>query len=278
MNCEKCGCEIPERAVICPDCGAILPRKTPETEEKRQTVPESASAMSSGIDPSAENPDAEESTPAKSLGGTSLPFLSARAEDGARGAHVEDPRAQQQAQQERRFRRRRIYWLSGIAAVLVLLGVLYGIFFGGYKLAVFRYVKGVDWCNGSMYVSLIPDAYMDYLEDTYDTTRRDVKDMLGDYFTYWNENYGAQGSMSYEIGAVTELSEADCESLSDTLQTSYGIDVEIRAARQVRITIDDGGSKAAEEATFVKIGAKWCCIEAMEDIDFVVQNDGYNVW
>ena len=31
-------------------------------------------------------------------------------------------------------------------------------------------------------------------------------------------------------------------------------------------------------ATFVKIGNRWCCMKAMEDIDFVCQNDGYNVW
>ena len=33
MKCEHCGYEAPERAVICPECGEILPRpKKPAAE------------------------------------------------------------------------------------------------------------------------------------------------------------------------------------------------------------------------------------------------------
>ena len=49
-------------------------------------------------------------------------------------------------------------------------------------------------------------------------------------------------------------------------------------AVEVSLTIDDGGTKASEKATFVKIGSRWCCMKAMEDMDYVCQNNGYNVW
>ena len=59
-----------------------------------------------------------------------------------------------------------------------------------------------------MYVALVPDAYMDYLETTYSTTRREVKSMMQDYFKYWNKNYGTDGRMSYDIGKTEEITDA----------------------------------------------------------------------
>ena len=166
-----------------------------------------------------------------------------------------------------------------MAASVVLAAVLYYVFFGGYKLAVYRYVKGVDRESGSMYVALVPDAYMDYLETTYSTTRREVKSMMQDYFKYWNKNYGTDGRMSYDIGKTEEITDADeISALESELKTDYNITVEIKKAVTVSVNIDDGGTKASEQATFVKIGNRWCCMKAMEDIDFVCQNDGYNVW
>ena len=166
-----------------------------------------------------------------------------------------------------------------MAFVLILLAVVYYVFFWGYKLAVFRYVKGVDYSSGSMYTALVPDAYMDYLESTYSTTRREVKSMMSDYFDYWNENYGTEGRMSYDIGHVQHISDADeLAALEDELDTSYDITVEISKAVEVSLIIDDGGTKASEKATFVKIGSRWCCMKAMEDMDYVCQNNGYNVW
>ncbi len=252
MKCEHCGCEIPERAVICPDCGAILPRQSEkEKNEQRQTAPSSSFSM---------------------------PFLSASADTVQDSEKTEDPELHKQKAEEKRFRLiRRTIFLCILAAVL-LVGILYGVFFGGYKLAAYRYVKGVDHCSGRMYLSLVPDAYMDYLENTYDTTRRDVKEMLSDYFTYWNANYGEEGSMSYTIDRTQTLDEETIVSLEQELQELYRIDVDIKKAVEADITIDDGGTKASESATFVKIGMKWCCMEAMEDIDFVVVNDGYDVW
>ena len=43
MKCEHCGYEAPERAVICPECGEILPRpKKPEAEEQAKKEPSPA--------------------------------------------------------------------------------------------------------------------------------------------------------------------------------------------------------------------------------------------
>ena len=181
--------------------------------------------------------------------------------------------------QEKTTRLTRRIVAAAVAAAVVLAAVLYYVFFGGYKLAVYRYVKGVDRESGSMYVALVPDAYMDYLETTYSTTRREVKSMMQDYFKYWNKNYGTDGRMSYDIGKTEEITDADeISALESELKTDYNITVEIKKAVTVSVNIDDGGTKASEQATFVKIGNRWCCMKSMEDIDFVCQNDGYNVW
>ena len=197
----------------------------------------------------------------------------------ADGIAAEDPEVLRRQKQEKTTRLTHRIVAAAVAAAVVLAAVLYYVFFGGYKLAVYRYVKGVDRESGSMYVALVPDAYMDYLETTYSTTRREVKSMMQDYFKYWNKNYGTDGRMSYDIGKTEEITDADeISALESELKTDYNITVEIKKAVTVSVNIDDGGTKASEQATFVKIGNRWCCMKAMEDIDFVCQNDGYNVW
>ena len=122
MKCEHCGYEAPERAVICPECGEILPRpKKPAAEEQAKKEP---------------SPAAEK---------FSMPFLSAPADlEKADGIAAEDPEELRRAAQEKKFRRTRRIVAAAVAFVLILLAVVYYVFFWGYKLAVFRYVKGVD--------------------------------------------------------------------------------------------------------------------------------------
>lgn len=251
MKCEKCGCEAPERAVICPECGEILPRPAAQQSDAAQrskTVPDAFS----------------------------MPYLSASADNVQE--ETEDPRKISEREQIRRNVRRRRIMFSAVAVVLVLAVVLYTVFLGGYKLAAFRYIKGVDYSSGSMYLALVPDPYMDYLETTYETTRRDVKESISDYFVSWNENYGNEGRMSYDITETDTLGDSEIESLENTLKEMYDITVEISKAVTVQFRIDDGGEIASERATFVKIGMKWCCMEAMERIDYVCQYDGYGQW
>ena len=160
MKCEHCGYDAPERAVICPECGEILPRpKKAEEEETEKAAVQKKTA-----------PDADS---------FSMPFLSAPADlEKADGIAAEDPEVLRRQKQEKTTRLTRRIVAAAVAAAVVLAAVLYYVFFGGYKLAVYRYVKGVDRESGSMYVALVPDAYMDYLETTYSTTRREVKSMI----------------------------------------------------------------------------------------------------
>ena len=61
MKCEHCGYDAPERAVICPECGEILPRpKKAEEEETEKAAVQKKTA-----------PDADS---------FSMPFLSAPAD------------------------------------------------------------------------------------------------------------------------------------------------------------------------------------------------------
>ena len=119
--------------MICPECGEILKRAPQETAEKKTAaVP---------------MPD-----------GFAMPFLAATGTDGDSSTTTEDPRVVLARAQEKRSRRLRIGIFSGIAVVLIALVTLYSVFLGGYKLAVYRYVKGVDRCSGAMYTALVPDA------------------------------------------------------------------------------------------------------------------------
>ena len=99
MKCEHCGYEAPERAVICPECGEILPRpKKPEAEEQAKKEP---------------SPAAEK---------FSMPFLSAPADlEKADGIAAEDPEELRRAAQEKKFRRTRRIVAAAVAFVLILL-------------------------------------------------------------------------------------------------------------------------------------------------------------
>jgi len=95
MKCEHCGYEAPERAVICPECGEILPRpKKPAAEEQAKKEP---------------SPTAEK---------FSMPFLSAPADlEKADGIAAEDPEELRRAAQEKKFRRTRRIVAAAVAFV-----------------------------------------------------------------------------------------------------------------------------------------------------------------
>lgn len=252
MKCEHCGYEAPERAVICPECGEILPREKKEADAEKA---EAKAAVSDSF---------------------SMPFLSSSGSQAMEQESEEDPREQAAQKQIQKNRlRRRIIGISA-AALLVLLIVLYVVFLGGYKLAAYRYIKGVDYSSGSMYVALVPDSYMDYLETTYETDRREVKSKIKDYFKSWNKNYGNTGRMTYRI--ISHEAVNDCGALEDSLKTAYNITVDIKKAVTVQFDVNDGGDKQKEKATFVQIGARWYCMEAMEQINYICEYDGYNQW
>ncbi len=251
MKCEHCGYEAPERAVICPECGEILPRPVSEPEQAQ----------------SAEIPD-----------NFSMPFLHAPVEEtGTHGGTV-DPNQLVAQKEIKRNVRRRLTITAVVAGILAILLVLYAVFFSGYKLAAYRYIKGADYESGSMYIALVPDAFMDYLESTYETTRRDIKETVSSYWAYWNENYGNEGSMSYDITSHYSLSESSLEELEEEIMEDYGIRVSITKAVKVNFSVDDGGNKQSEQGTFVKIGMKWCCIEAMDTIDYACYYAGSGGW
>ena len=103
MKCEHCGYDAPERAVICPECGEILPRpKKPAAEEQAKKEP---------------SPAAEK---------FSMPFLSAPADlEKADGIAAEDPKELRRAAQEKKFRRTRRIVAAAVAFVLILLAVFF---------------------------------------------------------------------------------------------------------------------------------------------------------
>ena len=100
MKCEKCGFEAPERAVICPECGEILPRVSAE-EQQTDAAPDSVSDR------------------------FSMPYLSSSADE------IQDAKIRVSSMLKKRIHRavirRRIIALV-IAAVLVIGITLYVVF------------------------------------------------------------------------------------------------------------------------------------------------------
>ena len=66
--------------------------------------------------------------------------------------------------------------------------------------------------------------------------------------------------------------------MEDSLKTAYNITVDIKKAVTVQFDVNDGGDKRKEKAHFVQIGAGWYCMEAMEQISYICEYDGYNQW
>lgn len=259
MKCEHCGSEAPERAVICPECGEILPREEKKKAAKQASLPTSfqTTYLNAGI-----------------------PAEEAEAEEDVSSAVRTDPALLERQKKIRKTRLvRRIVGLAALG-IVVLAVVLYTVFLGGYKRALYCYVKGADHANGGLYVSTVPDAFIDHLDSTYDNaTKREVKEMVGDYFVFWNQNYGNEGRISYEITHTEKITEEQAlGELESTLRSSYDISLEIEKAVQVKIKLNDGGVSGAESLTFIKVGMRWYSMEAMEDIEYICQNDGYGVW
>ncbi|MCD7958594.1 MAG: hypothetical protein LUF89_03530 [Ruminococcus sp.] len=250
MKCENCGYDAPERAIICPECGEPMPRQKNEEQHQSSEI----------------------------LDNFSMPYLQAPAADSGTNGGAIDPKETAQAKEIKHNLHKRWIIYGSILAVIAVLVIIYGIFFSGYKWAVFRYVKGADYSSGSLYLSLVPDEFVDYLETTYSTTRRDVKNMVSDYWVYWNENEGMEGSMSYDIQKHYSLGDTSIAELEEELMTNYNVDVDISKAESVTLVIDDGGLKSTEEATFFKVGLRWYCLEALDGIDEICEYDGYDVW
>ncbi len=186
-----------------------------------------------------------------------------------------DPREARRREKVRRARRTRLIVLAVVVVVLVVLGVIYGVRFSGYRLAVFRYVKGIDYESGSMYVSIVPDSYIDYIDGVYGYSRREIKEKVGSYFTTDNANYSGDTRLSYRITDKEWLEDSDVAAIEAQLKSSYGITVD--ASKAVTVTLKISGS-GTQTATFFKVGMRWCSLEALDTIDWVCKYSGYNLW
>lgn len=271
MKCNNCGASMEENAVRCPACGSpVDAASVSETEPAPQPV--------------------KSAEPSDAFSSFSMPYLSAEATvktSVQAEAAMEDPQqlAQQAAVRRNKWIRRGV--ALGIVVVLLVSTILYVVFFGGYKKPLYQYVKGMDKQRGSSYTAIVPNAYLEYLEDTYDMNRREVKEMMGNYFTASmeksEETYGSNVTISYDVLGTTEIT--DSQTLADyeaQLKESYNVDLSISKAVSVRTKLVYAGDTQSEYYTeslvFLKSGMKWYSLDAMKDMDYVAQYNGYGLW
>jgi len=219
-----------------------------------------------------------------------MPYLSAEATvktSVQAETAMEDPQqlAQQAAVRRNKWIRRGV--ALGIVVVLLVSIILYVVFFGGYKKPLYQYVKGMDKQRGSSYTAIVPNAYLEYLEDTYDMNRREVKEMMGNYFTASmeksKETYGSNVTISYDVLGTTEITDSQTlADYEDQLKESYNVDLSISKAVSVRTKLVYAGDTQSEYYTeslvFLKSGMKWYSLDAMKDMDYVAQYNGYGLW
>ncbi|MEE0438860.1 MAG: zinc-ribbon domain-containing protein [Ruminococcus sp.] len=271
MKCNNCGASMEEDAVRCPACGSpVDAASASETEPAPQP--------------------AKSAEPSDAFSSFSMPYLSAEATvktSVQAETAMEDPQqlAQQAAVRRNKWIRRGV--ALGIVVVLLVSIILYVVFFGGYKKPLYQYVKGMDKQRGSSYTAIVPNAYLEYLEDTYDMNRREVKEMMGNYFTASmeksKETYGSNVTISYDVLGTTEITDSQTlADYEDQLKESYNVDLSISKAVSVRTKLVYAGDTQSEYYTeslvFLKSGMKWYSLDAMKDMDYVAQYNGYGLW
>lgn len=253
MKCKFCEQELPEGAEKCPNCG--IPVRSNQTQES------SASMKSTYRTPEQiqQSDSAEE---------------------------IETPEARYE-RIERTSRRN--HWIAAACVLLVLILLVSGyfLFFSGYRAAIRRYVRGRDSMSGTRYCEIVPDSFLSELSNEYSMNRKEIRDCLDGYFNYakeqMEEDLGSNIEFAYERGEATVYT--DEETISEyetTLSEEYHITVSLDEVVLANVRISTTGDKRdmtdSVTLTLLKNGMKWYCMEAMEQVEYACQYEGYDLW
>lgn len=248
MLCKKCGCLLSDDATICKECGQKI-----SSEDSKKF---SSSYLSEGTSSSI-------------------------------SASLEDPTEKKYADMERKSRMIRRIVLIVIAVVILIFILVYFLLFAGYKTPLRRYITGRESSGGSRYSKIVPNEFLDKIEEDYGMSRPEIRKCLDSYFntakSKIEEDYGAGLNFSYEVKSNSEITnENNIQQLEDEFLDKYDVKVDISKASTVNIVLKtEGSEKSTTEQntlTFVKIGMKWYCMDAMEIINYACEYSGYNLW
>lgn len=276
-TCKKCGAELSDEAKLCRECGAL------------QSTGSSGGAFFSMPYLSAEHPAKTPAAAAESQ--TSIKNETLTEEEKKREKlridQITDPRERAFAKQDRRNRLIRIAALIAVI-VLVLCGVLYFILRStGYHRTLDKYIDGRTSNGGVQYLSIVPELYLLDAETLYGLSRPDIRSNTGGYLEYVEEqlaaDFGDDVDFSYKIvSESTTDDDVTADALEESILSNYGTELSISEVAYVTIRLTTKGSVTQttenKSLTFFKTGGNWCCMDAMQVVQFACENAGYELW
>ena len=254
MKCKFCEQELPEGAEKCPNCG--IPVRSNQKES-----PPIGAAMTTYRTPE-------------------------QVKDAEPIADIEPPEVRYE-RLERTSRRNRWIALCAILLVLILLVSGYFLFFCGYRATIRRYVKGRDSMSGTRYCEIVPDAFLSKMSSKYSMNRKEIRDCLDGYFNYAKEQMADDLGSNIEFGyerdeETTYTDEETCSEYEQKIADTYSVTVDVDKVvlANVRIVTSGSNQNATDSLTLTlfKSGSKWYCMDAMEQVDYACQYDGYDLW
>lgn len=137
---------------------------------------------------------------------------------------------------------------------------------GSYKSVVKTMTKAMEKCDAEKMIKIFPDELMEILceeeyDDDYDDMVDDLEDSLKDSMDWWEDQYGRDIKLSYEIDDADELDEDELEELMDMYDDYMDVDLDIKKGYEVEVemTIEGKDDDDSEDMvlTIIKVGSKW---------------------
>lgn len=254
MKCKFCEQELPEGAEKCPNCG--IPVRSNQTQE----------SSAAGVKSTYRTPE--------------------QVQQSDSAADVEPPEARYE-RMERVSRRNRWIAICCILLVLILLVGGYFLFFSGYRATIRRYVKGRGTMSGTRYCEIVPESFLSKLSSQYSMNRKEIRDCLDGYFNYAKEqmedDLGTNIEFAYERDEA--MAYADEETISEyetKLSDEYGITMSLDEVVLANVRISTAGDSRnitdSVTLTLFKSGTRWYCLDAMEQVEYACEYEGYDLW
>ncbi len=278
-KCTNCGAELNDAAKVCRECGESQPDTV--SEDNFFSMPYlSVENRQEYKAPESEDTDKTDGEQKKN----NKPVNKLSKEEIER---ITDPRERAFAKQDKRNRMIRIAVL--IIAVILVIGAAVYLFTRstGYTRALEKYIDGRTTSGGTKYLDIVPDIYLLEAEELYGMSRPDIRSKTEGYLESVEDqlegDFGSGISFTYKIISERETdNESELETIEETINSSYGVDINIDKAAYVSLKLTTKGSETQStetlSMTFYEYEGKWYSLDAMHIVQYACENAGYGLW
>lgn len=259
--CSACGAPVPETEITSPETEITAPPAAPGAEGN--AVPETGEAQAPAGQPAAEN-----TSPQSGYYAACAPACS-----GVYPASAYTPPRKSRT------------WLIVLIAVavvavvgiaVVLAKVVGGASSSAYRRALDTYFQASYGLDTKLVEDCAPAAFWDTVEADYGCTVADVAENIESYVTYFEEEYGLDYEVSYEIKETDRMDSDDVDEAARYLKKYYGIDKNsVTVGYELELKYTLSGSRGSESdyisCVVFKIGNEWYVCD--EEYDFYIFYD-----